>query len=264
MSTNKLSADEQLEQEQQDQDSSPRPVVHIISDSLGATATEVLNAAAAQFPQKAVTLSRLSRVKSLDQVISYIETHHREDVPSAVFHTIVDPELRSEVRRELRDREIPSIDLLGPAITVLSTLTGLEPQNVPGALRKTDKHYFHRVAGMEFFVDHDNGQKLSELHTAQAVLVGPSRTSKSPLSMYLAFMGYRVANLPLDSEHGIPDELKAFDPQRIFGLIPSQDVEDDPDQSRALELMRELGCKIIENKDKTIEEVATEITKYLD
>lgn len=267
------------------------PVVHVISDSLGDTATEVVNAAAAQFPSKSVRVSRLAKVSDIKQVCDYFDSCAHLDVPCAVFHTIVNPELRDQVRRELRDREIPSIDLLGPAITVLSTLTGEEPHNIPGALHKTDHHYFRRVEGMEFFVEHDNGRNLQDLSQADAVLVGPARASKTPLSMYLAFLGYKVANLLLDAEHQAPEELKQLDPRVIFGLISdTQDLaeirKDQQNQAWAnkesslssgtvsateiareeqatLDYMRDLGCTIIYTKGRAVEEMAAEIIETI-
>ena len=100
------------------------PVVHIISDSLGDTASEVVNAAAGQFPNESVRIERLAKVTSVEQVRHYFDEKTDPEIPMAVFHTIVDSNLRAEVRRELDRRAIPSIDLMGPAITVLSTLTG--------------------------------------------------------------------------------------------------------------------------------------------
>lgn len=111
------------------------PLVFVMSDARGETANVVVRAAAAQFPNEAVEIVRLANADSLDKVKAFLEEHVDESRPMAVFHTFSDKNLRREVRRELDSRGIPSIDLLGPAITVLSTLTGLEPSNKIGALR---------------------------------------------------------------------------------------------------------------------------------
>ena len=108
------------------------PVVFVISDARGKTATGVVEAAADQFGEDAVVIKRLGNVNSLDMVKSYLDKNLEEDVPVAVFHTIVDRNLRRDIRRELDSRGIPSIDLLGPAITVISTLTGTDPVYQPG------------------------------------------------------------------------------------------------------------------------------------
>ena len=109
-------------------------VIHVISDSLGETASSVVTAAAAQFPLGSVRIRRLPKLQALRQVREYFDSLDPESAehPSAVFHTIIDPDLRREVRRELDERGIPSVDLLGPGIAILSSLTGKEPVGIPG------------------------------------------------------------------------------------------------------------------------------------
>ena len=108
------------------------PVVFVLSDARGKTAASVVEAAADQFNDKVVTIKQLGNVKSVGMVCDYLDNNVTEDVPMAVFHTIVDRNLRRDIRRELDGRGIPSIDLLGPAITVISTLTGEEPKYEAG------------------------------------------------------------------------------------------------------------------------------------
>lgn len=265
------------------------PVVHIISDSLGDTASEVVNAAAGQFPNESVRIERLAKVTSVEQVRHYFDEKTDPEIPMAVFHTIVDSNLRAEVRRELDRRAIPSIDLMGPAITVLSTLTGEEPKNVPGVIHNTDGQYFRRVDAMEFFVEHDDGRNPQDLPKADIVLVGVSRTSKTPLSMYLAFLGYRVANVPLALGVEPPQELEQVDPRRLFGLVSSTNtlqafrqnrLSDDAafaiagsyadpheivaEQDEARKLMKHLGCIVIRTEGKAVEESATEIISRIE
>ncbi|MBO7673447.1 MAG: kinase/pyrophosphorylase [Atopobiaceae bacterium] len=111
-----------------------KPIVLIISDARGDTAYSVVVAAAAQFEVDALDIARLSDATSVDKVTEFLEAQE-QGRPIAVFHTFVDERLRRDVRHELVRRGIPSIDLLGPAVTVLSTLTGEEPSNKVGALR---------------------------------------------------------------------------------------------------------------------------------
>lgn len=111
-----------------------KPIVLIISDARGDTAYSVVVAAAAQFDVDALDIARLSDATSVDKVTEFLEAQE-QGRPIAVFHTFVDERLRRDVRHELVRRGIPSIDLLGPAVTVLSTLTGEEPSNKVGALR---------------------------------------------------------------------------------------------------------------------------------
>jgi regulator of PEP synthase PpsR (kinase-PPPase family) len=110
----------------------PTPIVFVISDARGETATGVVSAAASQFTDDIVVIKRLSEVRSVDTVRNYLDDNVDPDVPLAVFHTVVDRNLRRDIRRELDRRGIPSIDLLGPAVTIISTLTGEEPVNEAG------------------------------------------------------------------------------------------------------------------------------------
>ena len=110
----------------------PTPIVFVISDARGETATGVVSAAASQFTDDIVVIKRLSEVRSVETVSNYLDENVDADVPLAVFHTVVDRNLRRDIRRELDKRGIPSIDLLGPAVTIISTLTGEEPVNEAG------------------------------------------------------------------------------------------------------------------------------------
>ena len=110
----------------------PTPIVFVISDARGETATGVVTAAASQFTDDIVVIKRLGEVRSVETVKNYLDENVDSDVPLAVFHTIVDRNLRRDIRRELDERGIPSIDLLGPAITIISTLTGEEPKYETG------------------------------------------------------------------------------------------------------------------------------------
>ena len=264
-------------------------IVHVISDSLGDTASGVVGAAAGLFSRAPLHIKRLSKVTTIEQVRAYFDENADPTHPTAVFHTIVDSSLRNEVRHELDRRGIPSIDLIGPAISVLATLTGTEPMNVPGSIHNTDDRYFRRVEAMEFFVEHDDGRNPQDLPEADVVLVGVSRTSKTPLSMYLAFLGFKVANIPL--AHGVtpPAELDEIDPGRVFGLVSTTDtlasirqsrLSDDSafalagsyadpaeistEQIEARKLMKRIGCIVIHTEHKAVEETASEIIEHVD
>ena len=112
-------------------------LIHVISDSMGDTAAGVVAAAASQFELGSVRISRLPKVESVEQVVEYldsVDTDDHHEHPSAVFHTIVDTDLRNDIRRELEARQLFSIDIIGPAINVLATLTEMEPLNIPGGV----------------------------------------------------------------------------------------------------------------------------------
>lgn len=266
-----------------------RPTVIVISDSLGDTACEVVLAAAGQFAEGAFRLLRLPKVASVDQVRSFVDPRvdsgHRD---IAVFHTIVDPALRAQVLDYLGRLHIASVDLIGPTLAVLSSLTGCAPRGVAGVIHRTDDRYFHRIEAMEYFVEHDDGRGCDDLSGADIVLLGVSRTSKTPLSMYLAFQGYKVANIPLARGMEPPASIYDVDPMRLFGLISTVDVISEIRDSRlgddfaravagpyaepecvrgeldeARALMKRLGCFVVRTDGKAIEESAAEILGHL-
>jgi len=265
------------------------PTVHVISDSLGDTAADVALAAAAQFPHGTVHIVRLPKVTSIEQVRHFIDESERGAERSKLlfFHTVANRELRSQVQEELDTRKIASLDLLGPALDAISNLTGEAPLGQAGVIRRTDERYFRRIDAMEFFVAHDDGRNPEDLTKADIVLVGVSRTSKTPLSMYLSFHGLKVANIPLAKGVEPPRELFDVEPFRIFGLISTPEVlsavrnerlgsleakkvaglyadplyiQDELDEARAL--MRKLGCIVIHTNGRAVEETAQIIQGY--
>ena len=265
------------------------PTVLVISDSLGDTACEVVLAAAGQFEEGSIRIARLPKVERVQQVVDYLAPRIEEGERIAVFHTIVTEDLRAEVVDALLDLRVPAVDLMGPAMYILSYLTGCHPSGIPGTIHRTDDAYFRRIDAMEYFVEHDDGRGADDLSHADIVLLGVSRTSKTPLSMYLAFHGYKVANIPL--AHGMepPASLYDVDPMRLFGLLSTTDViadirdrrlgddmaravagsyadpvaiEREMDEARAL--MKHLGCFIIRTDKKAVEEAGAEIIAHLE
>ena len=262
--------------------------VLVISDALGETAASVALAAAGQFDEGTVAIERLSRVQDARQVKRYLESLAGAAKKIAAFHTIVQGELRSEVAGLLVEQGIAAVDLLGPAIDTIAALTGLAPKGIPGIIHQTDERYFQRIACMEYAVEHDDGRGADDLSEADIVLIGVSRTSKTPLSMYLALQGYRVANIPLAPQMKSPQALFEVDPARIFGLVTTVDTiapirsqrlgtaqaqsaagsYADPDAielefAYARTLMKRLGCFVVHTDGKAIEESATEIIERL-
>lgn len=262
--------------------------VLVISDALGETAASVALAAAGQFDEGAVAIERLSRVQDARQVKRYLESLAGAAKKIAAFHTIVQDELRSEVAGLLVEQGIAAVDLLGPAIDTIAALTGLAPKGIPGIIHQTDERYFQRIACMEYTVEHDDGRGADDLSEADIVLIGVSRTSKTPLSMYLALQGYRVANIPLAPQIEPPQALFEVDPARVFGLVTTVEAiapiraqrlgtaqaqsaagsYADPDAielefAYARTLMKRLGCFVVHTDGKAIEESATEIIERL-
>ncbi len=260
------------------------PVIHIISDSSGQTASDVVRAAMSQFAGEVVKVVRLSNARTMEVVRQHLDSFGKKHAPAAVFHTLVDYNLRSEVRSELDRRGVPSIDLLGPAVNIISTLTGEEPVNVAGRRSEDDERYHSRVTGMNFFAEHDEGLHPEDLSVADAVLFGVTRTSKTPLALYLGFLGYKVANITYTQGAELPQELFQVDPRRVFGLVPSSSTLDemrnhqitdsaafafvgstadtngvDAERAEARQVMDKLGCTVIAVNGKTVEELAAEV-----
>ena len=257
--------------------------VHVLSDSLGETGEMVARAAIAQFPPGSFVIERLPRVDNAEGLRRMVREHCGHHC--LFLYTLVDAGLREEMQA-LCDEGANGVDLLWPSVSVLASVTGVTPAGQAGSMRRTDEEYFERIEAMEFAVKHDDGRNPQGLTEADIVLIGVSRTSKTPLSMYLAVKGYRVANVPL--AHGItpPDELFSVDPRRIFGLVTSskvlmeirsarmrelggwvphyaerEDIEHELDEARAL--MRKLGCIVVHTDDRAIEEAAQEIIRHV-
>jgi regulator of PEP synthase PpsR (kinase-PPPase family) len=262
------------------------PVIYIISDSLGDSAAMMAVAAASQFSEGNCVIHRLPKAANIEQIAYFIQTHLTQSSGEiAVFYTIADPELRAQLDEYVADKPVAAVDLMGPAIEAIAEATGLKPRGEPGLIRKTDKEYFDRVGALEFAVDHDDGRNADQLDQADIVLIGVSRSSKTPLAIYLASHGYRVANVPLAAGIDPPSQIFEIDPRRVFGLTSSAgllseiryrrlgdarevanayaepaSVQVDLDEAR--QLMRRLGCIVVRTDNRAIEETAQEILRY--
>lgn len=261
-----------------------KPVILVVSDALGDTAQQLARAAAGQFDSDSICIERLAKVRSSSDVETVLAPRIERGEAIAVLYTIASPELRGEVAGMLDRLGVPSVDALGPVLSLLTALTGDDPCGIAGSIHRTDEVYFRRIEAMEYFVEHDDGRGAEDLSDADIVLIGVSRTGKTPLSMYLAHLGYRVANIPLALGLEPPASLFSVDPARIFGLISTTDVVSairnsrlgddaaravagsyaDPenvsremDEARAL--IRRLGCFSVRTDGKAIEESAAEI-----
>jgi regulator of PEP synthase PpsR (kinase-PPPase family) len=263
-----------------------RPVINIISDSIGDSAATMAIAAASQFSDGNCTINRLPKVNSIEQMRPFIEEHiHETGDDMILFHTIADEHLRAELDDYLRDKHVAAVDLIGPAIDAIAVATGRTPKGQPGLIRETDEAYFHRIAAMEYAVEHDDGRNSDRLDDADIVLVGVSRTSKTPLSIYLATLGYRVANVPLTLGSEPPGQLFGLDRRRVFGLVSKPEVLSSirrrrlgealdlaatyaklasvlDDLEEAREVMRRIGCIVIRTDNRAVEETAQEILRH--
>jgi regulator of PEP synthase PpsR (kinase-PPPase family) len=191
--------------------------IHLISDSTGDTAARVARAAQAQFSSHPTTLVRHPRVTSIEQLAHAFERiGGRSGV--AVLYTLIDRELRTATHDICTRDGIAACDLLGPPLEALGIAAGTQAELVPGRPVGLDPDYFKRVAAMEFAVKHDDGLSGEGLNEAEIVLIGVSRTSKTPLSMYLGYVGFKTANVPLVRGIQPPAALFRVDRSKVVGL----------------------------------------------
>jgi len=191
--------------------------IYVLSDSTGETAERVIRAALSQFYDDDVRVHRLFKVSTQAEVLQALAV--AAFTPGLVVYTLVDPHLSETVERIAEERGLMTVDLLSPLIYSLSRYLGATSREKPGLLHRIDTDYYRRIEAVNFTVKHDDGQETRYLHKADLVLVGVSRSSKTPLSMYLAHKGFKVANVPLVFGITPPEELFEIDQKKIVGLL---------------------------------------------
>lgn len=201
----------------------PKPLkIIVISDGTGETASAMVRAAITQFSDRDIYFTRYKNVRSKKQVeaiITEAAIHH-----DLVVYTMVSAELREFLVDKARLQHVRTVDLMGNLLTALSNILDKEPSSDPGLLHAVDDEYFKRVAAMEFTLNHDDGRNIDSLHLADVILVGISRTSKTPLSMYLSLNGIKVVNVPLILNTPLPEALFQVDQRKIFGLTIEPEI----------------------------------------
>jgi len=257
------------------------PAVYIVSDSIGETAEMVVKAVASQFDSGRVEIVRVpnvTHIETIDEVVKQAASRR-----AIIAYTLVVPELVEYMAdQQLKNPDLVAIDLIGPAIRAVENVTGLKAKGESGLLRKIDEMYFKRVEAIEFAVRYDDGKDPRGIELADIVLIGVSRSSKTPLSMYLAHKRIKVANIPLVPEVNFPDELFAYrykvigltiNPEqlmhirrerlRTLGLFSDASYANDERILEELDaahmLMKKLGCPVIDVTNKAIEETASKI-----
>ncbi len=259
--------------------------IYAVSDSLGETAEQVAKAVMKQFEITEFNIKRISYVNDKEAIDKLIEKASQEN--SFIVFTLVVEELRDYLTDQAMEHNIGAVDIMTPVLVPLVKQLGLSPKQEPGLLRKLDEKYFKKVEAVEFAVKYDDGKDTRGILLADIVLVGVSRTSKTPLSMYLAHKNIKVANIPLVPEVSPPEELKLIPPKKIIGLILNvenlnkirkerlkamglKDTANYANMERIFEeleyaqkIMKELKCKVIDTTDKAVEETASIILDYI-
>lgn len=260
--------------------------IFAVSDSIGETAEQVSLAAASQFKGE-VEVKRVPYVKELEDVEDLMN-EIKENDSCIIVSTIITVNVREYLTQKCLEKNISVINVLGPIVNVASAMLNKMPDNNPGAMRSIDDVYYKRIEAMEFAMQYDDSKDYRGLKNADVVLVGLSRTSKTPLCMYLANKGIKAINIPLMPEVEIPKELFEIDRKKVFGLVidPLHLIEirkrrldkfhriptgiEYASDSRILEefdfsdkIMRRIGCKTIDVTQRAIEDTALIILKYL-
>jgi regulator of PEP synthase PpsR (kinase-PPPase family) len=195
--------------------------IYVISDGTGKTAEGVVRAALTQFENPDVEINRIGNVRSQEQVSRIVETAKQKR--GFIVHTLVSQKMRTLILNEGRAAHVPTIDLMGPMLARLAELLAAQPRSVPGLFTTLDPAYLQRIDAIDFTVRHDDGQNIDDLDQAEIVLVGVSRTSKTPLSIYLGYRGWKVANVPLVLGMAPPRQLFELPRRGAVGLVIKPD-----------------------------------------
>jgi hypothetical protein len=260
--------------------------IYIISDSIGETAEHVVKAAISQFNIYDYEVKKIPYVLEVDTIKEALDEASKDN-NCIVFYTLVDQKLVNYFKNYSTDLNLLTVDLMSPIINAISSFIGMEPIREPGANRRLDESYYRRVDAVEFAVKYDDGQDPRGVYEADIVLIGISRTSKTPLSMYLANKMYKVANIPLVPETKVPKEIFEIPARRIIGLTNSpmklneireerlkamglpksssyasmERILNEIDYAEAI--MKKIGCPIIDVSNKAVEETAEIIINQL-
>ena len=261
------------------------PTIFILSGGVGASGEQLIYTVLAQFPGNNVRIQTIGNIRRPEQITQAL--NQAKEINGFVIFTLVDAKLRNQLVNEARDLNIQAIDLMGPLINWLSSVLGQEPLQQPGKYREMHREYYDRVAAIEYTLMHDDGKSQDGWPQADLVIVGVSRSGKTPLSVYLAVLGWKVANIPLVPGIPIPPALFELDRHRVFGLTisPEQlivfrrqrqarlgvsEVSDytnleaiEEELRNAQKLYRQGNFQIVNMTDKTIEQGADEIIRRL-
>lgn len=267
--------------------------LHILSVSAGGLSNQIVNAVMTQFPELKVEVRTHTFVDSAEKIrdlIRQIKTDHQW-----VFHALIKEELRQYVIKQCEQRGIPHYDMIGRLIEFIAENSDQKPANEVAFLDQTDDGYFRRMDSLEFSLQHDDSRRLETLDQADIILVGLSRVSKTPTSIYLGYMGFRVANISIAPEVGLPKELRRDYRHKVVALtIRPKKLQEIRARRMALnrfdealaksgkelsyvdirsiikevmyaeKLYRERGFAIIDITDQTVEATALEVLEALD
>lgn len=257
-------------------------MIYLIAEGTGETISMITRAALGQFSREKVQVKSFFQVTSKEQIHEIVKEAAKDR--AMVAYSVVETPLGAFLQHETSDSGIRTIDVIGDFIMQLSLFLGEKPKEIPGGQHILDEEYYRRIEAINFAVKHDDGKLPQGLRHADLVLVGLSRTGKTPLSVYLGHHGWKVANVPLHPDMDPPEELFRIDQRKIFGLVisvenlvkvrearlqqlglfPSAKYADPLKISDEIEWCNECYEKhprwsIVDISDKAIEEAATSI-----
>lgn len=258
--------------------------IYVVSDATGETAERMVRSALVQFKGAPATIVRRGHVRTVKQLRTVVQEAAEQD--SLIVHTLVSNELRRRMLKESHLRGVNSMDLMGPVLDRLATHLKLLPRQKPGLFKQLVEAKSREIEAVEFAFRHDDGQHTEELAQAEVVLVGVSRTMKTPIMLYLAYRGWFAANVPIILEVPLPAELGHLPAERVFCLVTTPDrltelrraranatnIPQEPYTSPAhirreilhsRQVCRDYGWRQIQVTGKSVEEVAREIIVLL-
>ena len=258
--------------------------LHIVSDATGETAARLVLALEAQFPDQLFVEIRHPRVENAEDLL--IAVQQARGRPAVMVYTLVEPSLRDAMRQLCRRARVHYCDLLGHPIDSISRVAGVAAKMEPGVRAPLDAQYFKRIEAIEFAVKYDDGVGRG-LDEADVVLVGVSRTSKTPLSIYLGYLGHKAANVPVVKGIELPHELFEIDPAKVVGLTIDAERLADIRTARvrsmgapskryaeleaiygeleeAASVHRRLRCPVIDVSELSVEETAMRIIRLVE
>lgn len=267
---------------------STKLAVYIVSDAIGQSAVNIVRSALSQFPNLNYIVKDYTFISEISEIDDIIAALKKEEIPAIILHTFSNNEMTQYLDKNVEGICDDSYDLLTPIVKRISKLVEIKPKTQSsGKNQGLDSNYFKRIEALEFAVQHDDGKEPKGFLEADVVILGISRTSKTPLSIYLANNNLKVANLPLVPESDLPEEIWEVDPKRIIGLTNDVSILSEIRKERMIaygmnpetfysntdrieaeiyfaeKLYSELNCKMINVANKSIEETAGNIIAYL-
>lgn len=204
------------------QDHQHEKLVYIISDGIGQSAMTVLKASMIQFDLPSSALRVFSKMENPEQIQSILMD--AKEKGAFIAFTIAKKMTRKLVHEICLEHGLKHVDILGPPLEELAAYLGTEPKEDANLLRRVDSKYFKRIDAIEFSMKYDDGQDVNKVFEADIIILGLSRTSKTPTSYFLAQQGYKVVNIPLMLEVPIPKEVYQVDQNRIVCLVMDSEV----------------------------------------